>query len=298
MFTFKGSLLKQFAFFSIIAFFATGIFLAVVISSHVLTTLEEFIPSAEINQHISSLNQLIVAVMFAGLLFLYIFLLRIIYVASKTLVLQNKSLQDHNVALEHSYELLQKTYMDTVTTLSRAVDARDPYTAGHSERVAAISRKIAEEMGFDENKLEKLEISALFHDIGKIGVPDNILLKPEKLDETEFKKIKEHPLIGVNILQGIDFLKDSLPTIHHHHERYDGNGYPDGMSGAEIPIESRIISVADSYDAMTSDRPYRKSLSYETAIFEIIRNEGLQFDPDVVKAFVSVELSVKEMTNH
>ncbi|HML68296.1 MAG TPA: HD-GYP domain-containing protein [Clostridia bacterium] len=298
MFKFKGSLLKQFAFFSIIAFFVTGIVLVVVISSHVYTTLEEFIPNAEIKRHVSSLNQLIAAVMFAGLLILYIFLLRIIFAASKTLVQQNKSLQDQNVALEHSYQLLQQTYMDTVTTLSRAVDARDPYTAGHSERVAAISHKIAEKMGFDENRLKKLELSALFHDIGKIGVPDQILLKPEKLDEAEFQKIREHPVIGAKILQKIDFLKDSLPIIRHHHERYDGNGYPDEMKGADIPIESRIISVADTYDAMTSDRPYRKSLSHEKAVSEIIRNAGMQFDPEVVDAFLSVGLTENEKARH
>ena len=144
MIAFKGSLLKQFAFFSIIAFFITGIVLAKVISSHVFTTLEEFIPNAEINQHISSLNQLIVAVIFVGLLILYIFLLRIIYLASKTRVLQNKYLQNQNDALEQSYEKLHHSYRDAITALSRAVDDRDPYTAGHSERVAAISLKIAE----------------------------------------------------------------------------------------------------------------------------------------------------------
>ena len=291
MLSFKNSLFKKFAIFSVIAFAVTGIVLGFIISMHVRDSFETYLPAAEFEGHIIRLNQLILVAMFLGLLMLYFMLIKIIYNASKTLVLQNRALQEQKDALEKSYEILQKTYMDTVTTLSQAVDARDPYTAGHSERVAAISLKIAEKMEFDEKRLQKLEISALFHDIGKIGVPDNILLKPGKLDEMEFQKIKEHPEIGVNILKKIDFLKDSLPTIRHHHERYEGNGYPDGISGTDIPIESRIISVADTYDAMTSDRPYRKGLSYETAISEIIRFKGLQFDPDVVEAFLAVEFN-------
>jgi len=134
--------------------------------------------------------------------------------------------------------------------------------------------------------LDKLEISALFHDIGKLGVPDSILLKPGKLDELEFQKIKEHPTIGVNILKNIEFLKGSFPIILHHHERYAGNGYPDGISGKDIPLEARILCVADTYDAMTSDRPYRKALPHEEAVAEIIRFKGSQFDPEIVDAFL------------
>ena len=289
MIKFKGSLFKQFAIFSVIAFIVTGIVLGFVISRHVSSELQAFIPVGELNQHILRINELILFAMLAGLLVLYLFLLRVVYNASKTLIVQNQSLQEQKNALEKSYEILQNTYKDTVITLSRAVDARDPYTAGHSERVAAISLKIAEKLCFDDKKVEELEIAALFHDIGKIGVPDSILLKPGKLDEVEFEKIKEHPVIGVNILRNIEFLKDILPTIRHHHERYGGMGYPDGISGTDIPIGSRIISIADTYDAMTSDRPYRKGLSNEAAILEIIRCKETQFDSDIVDIFLTVE---------
>lgn len=143
--------------------------------------------------------------MLSGLLILYLLLLKIIHTASKTLFEQNRSLQEQNDALEKSYEVLQGTYKDTIIALSKAVDARDTYTAGHSERVAAISLRVAKKLGFDKKKLDDLGIAALFHDIGKIGVPDSVLLKPGKLDENEFEKIKNHPVIGVNILRNIEF---------------------------------------------------------------------------------------------
>lgn len=284
----KGSLFKQFTIFSLLAFIITGTALGVLISNHVRGVFEVYIPYDEVKQHIDMLNRIITLVMFAGLLILYLFLLKIIYNASNTLITQNQSLQEQKEALEKAYVTLNSTYKDTVATLSNAVDARDPYTAGHSERVAAISLKIGKELGLSEDILERLEISALFHDIGKLGVPDNILLKPGKLDELEFQKIKEHPSIGVNILKNIDFLKDALPTILHHHERYSGNGYPDGISGKDIPLEARIICIADTFDAMTSDRPYRKGLSHEEAIAEIVRFKGIQFDPDIVDNFLSI----------
>jgi putative nucleotidyltransferase with HDIG domain len=249
---------------------------------------EVYIPYSEGKQHITTLNRLITIVMFSGLLVLYLFLLKIIHTASNTLVSQNRSLQKQKYELEKAYTALNSTYKSTVATLSKAVDARDPYTAGHSERVSAISLEIGKELGLNEERIEMLEISALFHDIGKLGVPDNILLKPGKLDEREFQKIKEHPSIGVNILKDINFLKDTLPIILHHHEKYSGNGYPDGISGKDIPLEARIICVADAYDAMTSDRPYRRGLSHEEAITEILNFKGVQFDPDIVDSFLSI----------
>jgi putative nucleotidyltransferase with HDIG domain len=252
---------------------------------------EVYIPYDGVKQHIDAFNRLIFFVMFSGLLILYLFLLRVILVASNTLIKQNKSLQKKKDELEKAYLTLNSTYKNTVTTLSNAVDARDPYTAGHSERVAKISLQIGKALGLNKNQLDKLEISALFHDIGKLGVPDNILLKPGKLNKEEFEKIQEHPSIGVNILKNIDFLKDSFPIILHHHEKYAGGGYPDGISGDDIPFESRIICIADAYDAMTSDRPYRKGMSHEEAIAEIKRFKGLQFDPKVADAFLKLDES-------
>jgi HD-GYP domain-containing protein (c-di-GMP phosphodiesterase class II) len=288
MISLKGSLLKQFTIFSSIAFIITGTVLGVLISNHVRGVFEVYFPDQMVEQHIAMLNRLIIIVMFSGLLILYLFLLKIIYNASTTLISQNQSLQEQKNTLAQAYSALNSSYKATIATLSNAVDARDPYTAGHSNRVAAISMEIGKVFGLSSDILEKLEISALFHDIGKLGVPDNILLKPGKLDELEFQKIKEHPFIGVGILKNIDFLKDSLPIILHHHERYSGGGYPDGISKGDIPLEARIICVADTYDAMTSDRPYRKGLSHEEAIVEIVKFKGIQFDPEIVDSFLLI----------
>ena len=262
------------------------IYSPVIYSRGISGVFEVYIPYSEVKQHITMLKRLITIVMFSGLLILYLFLLKIIHTASNTLVSQNKSLQNQKETLEKAYVSLNSTYKNTVATLSKAVDARDPYTAGHSERVSEISLEIGKELGLSKESLEILEISALFHDIGKLGVPDNILLKPGKLNELEFGKIKEHPSIGVDILKNIEFLKGSFPIILHHHERYAGNGYPDGISGKDIPLEARILCVADTYDAMTSDRPYRKALPHEEAVAEIIRFKGSQFDPEIVDAFL------------
>ncbi len=151
-----------------------------------------------------------------------------------------------------------------------------------------ISSKIAKQLGVGEIELEQIDLAAQFHDIGKIGVPDSILLKPGRLTDSEFSAIKEHPLIGTNILSNIEFLKDSLSIILHHHENYDGRGYPYGISGPEIPLGSRIISIADTYDAMTSDRPYRKALPHEEAIQEIVRCKGKQFDAEIIEIALNV----------
>lgn len=249
---------------------------------------EVYFPYDVIKQHMTVLNRVIFLVMFSGLLILYLFLLKTIFTASKTLIQQNRSLQAQNDELQNAYSKLNYSYKNTMSALSNAVDARDPYTSGHSERVATISLEIGKRLGLNEETLEKLEIAALFHDIGKLGIPDNILLKPGKLDEIEFGKIKEHPSIGVNILKNIDFLKDAIPIILHHHEKYSGNGYPDGIIGNDIPLEARIICVADTYDAITSDRPYRKGMSHEDAIVEITKFKGIQFDPEIVDSLLSI----------
>ena len=288
MFSTKNSLIRKFAIYSIVAFVVTGIILVVGITIHIRTDFAEFMPASEFEKHILAINLIIIAVVFLGLLILYFLLLRIIHYASKTLVEQNQNLIQQKDEIENAYVKLQNTYKETVATLSRAVDARDPYTAGHSERVAAISVKIAKKLGVTKKELETIELAAQFHDIGKIGVPDCILQKPGKLTEMEFNVIKEHPVIGTNILCNIEFLKDSLPIILHHHEKYDGRGYPYGISGTEIPLGSRIISIADTYDAMTSDRPYRKALSHEEAIQEIVRCKGTQLDANIIETVLDV----------
>lgn len=191
------------------------------------------------------------------------------------------------VAVERAqlFEKLQQFLLDAVRTLVAAVEAKDHYTRGHSERVTLYALAIAEIMEFPPNKLTEIRIAGLLHDIGKIGVPEKILNKPGKLTPAEFEKIKLHPTLGARIVQNIKGTDHIVNIILHHHERFDGKGYPDGLKGNKIPLPARIIAIADSYDAMTSERPYRMPMSTEDAFAEILRNNGTQFDPDVVRAF-------------
>ncbi len=171
-----------------------------------------------------------------------------------------------------------------ITTL----DARDPYTLEHSFRVAEYSERISEDMGLDADTHERVHIAAHLHDIGKIGVSDAVLGKPGKLTKAEMKEIQSHSRIGYNILSRIPMLREISEIVLHHHERFDGKGYPRGLFGEKIPLESRIIGVADAFDAMTSDRPYRKGMSLEDAVGEISRHKGAQFCPLVVNSFSRV----------
>jgi len=186
------------------------------------------------------------------------------------------------------YTKMRKVYLDTIRALAAAIDAKDPYTKGHSERVAEISVALAQELNLSDRDIENIEYTALLHDIGKIGIEDRILGKNSSLTNEEFDKIKEHTIMGAKIIEPVDFLKNSYKAIYHHHERYDGDGYPDGIKEKDIPILARIIAVADAYDAMGSDRPYRKKLSKDKILKELRDQSGKQFDPEVVKAFISV----------
>lgn len=186
------------------------------------------------------------------------------------------------------YTKMRKIYLDTIRALATAIDAKDPYTKGHSERVAKMALALAQELYLPEREIEKIEYTALLHDIGKIGVDERILGKDDGLTDEEFKKIKEHTITGAKIIEPIDFLKDSYKSIYHHHERYDGDGYPNGIKEKDIPLSARIITVADAYDAMGSDRPYRKKLSQDKIMKELTEQSGKQFDPEVVKALISI----------
>jgi len=175
---------------------------------------------------------------------------------------------------------------EMVMALSGALDAKDKYTAGHSRRVMEYSVGIAKRMKLPEEEIYKLKISALLHDIGKIGVPDVILHKESGISDKEFAEIKKHPKIGANIIKAIGTFKELVPIVYHHHERFDGLGYPDGIYGEQIPQFARIISIADSFDAITSTRPYRKALRIEHALLEIELNGGKQFDPSISNVFI------------
>ena len=186
------------------------------------------------------------------------------------------------------YTKMRRVYLETIRALAAAIDAKDPYTKGHSERVAKTSVALAQELNLSDRDIENIEYTALLHDIGKIGIADNILGKNSSLTNEEFDKIKEHTVMGAKIIEPVDFLKNSYKAIYHHHEKYNGKGYPDGLKSENIPLSARIIAVADAYDAMGSDRPYRKKLSKDKILKELRDQSGKQFDPEVVKAFISV----------
>ncbi len=192
------------------------------------------------------------------------------------------------IALENArlYSDLKLAFRDTVRVIANAVEARDPHTAGHSERVTQISLEIAKEMGWKREQLEVLEIGALLHDIGKIGVEDSILRKPSPLTDEEYAEMKQHPVLGARVIESVSVLRPVLPYILYHQEHYDGQGYPFGLHGTEIPIEGRLLAVVDSLDAMTSDRPYHGPMSLQGALDEIVKHRGTQFDPDVVDALL------------
>lgn len=184
------------------------------------------------------------------------------------------------------YQDLSDLFISAVRAIADAIEAKDPYTRGHCERMRHFSLMIAEELNLSEKEKRNVELSALLHDVGKIGVPERILLKDGKLTQEEFEEIKKHPVIGAEILAEIKQLKEVIPGVKYHHERYDGKGYPEGLNGENIPLIARIMAVTDAYDAMTSDRPYRKGLSKEIADKELVRLKGQQFDPKCVDAFL------------
>ena len=186
------------------------------------------------------------------------------------------------------FRSLQDAYLATVRSLAAAVDAKDTYTRGHSDRVAGYAMLIAERMGVSHEQRVALEMAAFLHDIGKIGVPEEILLKPGALTDDEMEKMRHHPLIGASILKPVAFPWAITPVVRHHHEHYDGTGYPAGLKGDEIPLLARILTAADSYEAMTADRPYRTGLSAPDALEELRRCSGTQFDPRIVEALVGI----------
>jgi HD-GYP domain-containing protein (c-di-GMP phosphodiesterase class II) len=172
--------------------------------------------------------------------------------------------------------------------LSEAIEARDPYTRGHSARVTALADAIARWLDWDEEQLRTLQIGGPLHDIGKLSVPGRILRKPGPLTPEELNEIRAHPEAGARLIEPIDPARCALPYVLHHHERWDGGGYPHRLAGAAIPIEARVLAVADAFDAMTSNRPYRRALGNDEALSEVDRCAGSQFDPEVVRAFLQV----------
>lgn len=201
---------------------------------------------------------------------------------------QMNTIKTINEQLHDKNEELERAYLDTIGILRQTVEAKDPYTRGHSDRVSEYSVLIGKKLGLDENTLHILKIGGLFHDIGKIGIPDSILLKESKLSDEEYSQIKNHPMIGVHMLGDAAIFTDILPIVKHHHERYDGRGYPSQLVGDDIPYVARIAAVADTFDAMTSKRSYRDSLPIDVVRAEIERCSGTQFDPNIAKVFLDI----------
>ena len=217
------------------------------------------------------------------------------FIRQKTLRLLHIFVDFFSLSMENAYLLndLKSAYFDTIKAITNSIEARDPYTKGHSERVAQFSKAIAEELNWEKCEIELIDWGGMLHDVGKIGISDCILKKPEKLTDNEYNVIKLHPLIGTQIIKNIFFLKSVIPYILEHHERFDGKGYPGGIAGKDISIKGRLLSVADSFDAMTTVRPYKKALKPENSFKEILRNKGTQFDPEIVQAFESAWMSGK-----
>jgi putative nucleotidyltransferase with HDIG domain len=189
--------------------------------------------------------------------------------------------------LEDKHFLLQqvhRSYLATITSLARTIEAKDPYTGGHTERVAEVALLLAKQLGFDETEQRAIGVGAVIHDIGKVGIPDDVLLKPGRLSLEELEIIRKHPEISTYILAELELPSMVKEMVRHHHERIDGRGYPDGLAGEDIPLAARVLAVADALDAMTTDRPYRRAQRLDEARAEIAAQTGLQFCPRVVAA--------------
>ena len=228
-----------------------------------------------------------------GAVFVILWLLLALLVrgASRTLRIRTAQLRDRSARLLESSRLLEQSALEAVESLNATVEARDPYTAGHSQRVQRIALAIGDALDLPRSRLEALGLAGLFHDIGKLRVPDSVLTKPGPLSADEFELIKRHPDDGADIVGHLGRLRDVLPFIRHHHERWDGAGYPAGLAGSEIPLEAAIVGLADAWDAMTTERPYSRARSTDEAADEILQARGTQFAPSVVDAFFT---SVRE----
>jgi response regulator RpfG family c-di-GMP phosphodiesterase len=206
----------------------------------------------------------------------------------------NKNLEvkvrDRTRQLDGKNQELRTAYIQTIRALAEAIDAKDAYTRGHSERVAVYSSRLGHEMGLRKELIERIYFAGLLHDVGKIGIPDAIITKPSRLNHEEYEEIKKHPEIGAKILEPVEFLHSIVPCVRHHHEWFDGSqsGYPSRLAGDQIPLPSRVIVVADTVEAMTSDRPYRKALPIDVVVTELHKYSGSQFDPVVVDAFLKL----------
>jgi putative nucleotidyltransferase with HDIG domain len=230
-------------------------------------------------------------------LVLWLGLMLLVRTASRTLRRQYRLLEERSAALEASYERLETSTLEAIESLNATVEAKDPYTAGHSKRVQQLSLLIGERLGLDEDELDALGYGALFHDIGKISIPDAILTKPAALTDEEYECMKAHSLEGARIAAKFGRLRESVPIIRHHHERWDGRGYPGGLSAERIPRSATIVGLSDAWDAMTTVRPYSDAMTAAAALEEVRLGCATQFAPDAVDALLSLAAEGRILIN-
>ncbi|MDA8234902.1 MAG: HD-GYP domain-containing protein [Clostridia bacterium] len=257
-------------------------------SNEIISVFEVYIDTKNFVNRMAVTKRYLAIAILGSFLILYITLFQIVRTASKTITQQDYSLRNLSQRLNATLHDQVEAHVGTIQALLAALDAKDHYTAGHSTRVADLAVNLGRHIGLANDRLKLLEEAALFHDIGKIGIPETLLSKKTKLNQEEFDDIKLHPDIGARIINTMNSFSEHSLLIRHHHERYDGKGYPDGLKGDEIPLESRILAVADTFDALVSDRPYRKRISTYEAI-PILRYAGdSQLDPDLVEEFIKI----------
>ncbi|MDO8949511.1 MAG: HD-GYP domain-containing protein [Actinomycetota bacterium] len=263
-------------------------------TGEIIGVVETYKPYAEVATSVRDAVLVVWVPVGVGAIVSYLGLLWVLAGASRQLAVHEKEKASLSARLHDSFLSLEGQSLGTLQALSAAVDEKDSYTARHSLGVTGWAHHIGTAAGLSSEDLATLERAGLLHDIGKIGVPESVLLKPGALSEIEFELIKQHPDAGARILEAIPFLDTVVPVVRFHHERWDGKGYPTGLAGEEIPYLARVLAVADAFDAMTTDRPYRKAMSVEDASREIESCAGAQFDPEIARVFLSncVSLSV------
>jgi putative nucleotidyltransferase with HDIG domain len=257
-------------------------------SGHVLGAYEIYADPKSLEQALTSRKHLLWGAIALVFLALWAALAVLVRGASTTLRRQTRELRERSRALMESYARQEESSLEAVESLNATVEAKDPDTAGHSRRVQRIALALGEELRLSREQLDALRFGSLFHDIGKIAVPDKILVKPAKLDHWEYAQMQTHSAEGARIVGKFGRLREAVPIIRHHHERWDGSGYPDGLAGEDIPLEAAIVGLADAWDAMTTDRPYHRALSVDEALAEVGAGHSTQFAPAVVDAFFTV----------
>ena len=264
---------------------ALEVYAPVIDGGYVIGALEIYADASRIEASIAGKKHVIWLATFVVFALLWGLLVLLVRTASSTLRRQTDQLRKRSKDLMAAYAKLEESSLEAIESLNATVEAKDPYTAGHSRRVQRIAVAIGEELELPKDRLDPLRFGALFHDIGKLRVPDAILTKPSKLTSEEYEVIKRHSEDGAHIVGKFGPLRATIAMIRHHHERWDGRGYPDGLATDEIPLEATVVGLADAWDAMTTIRPYQPALKLEHAFAEVRNGRGTQFAPDVVDAF-------------